>query len=635
MVVPYDGQTFASLRMNALQNGRLFKDPRFPASDKSLFYQNNRIGDVIWKRPQELCDNPRLFVDGISAHDLNQGQLGNCWFVAACSSLASQEVLWRKVIPDHKNQVWHNTSYAGIFHFRFWRFGKWVDVVVDDRLPTVNGKLIYCHSNDPSEFWSALVEKAYAKLCGCYEALDGGNTADALTDFTGGVSQLINLTEIATKNDGENSKELFERVLKVHNRGGLISCSIKVTNTNNMEDKLPSGLVMGHAYAVTDVRKVKLGRGLMATLKSEKVNMIRIRNPWGQSEWTGAWSDSSDEWKQVSKSEREAMCVVVQNDGEFWMNFDDFITNFTDLIMCRLINTSHVSLHKTWDEVLVRGSWRKDKNAMRNRAGGCANNKESFLQNPQYMFKVKKSVDEVLISLQQKDRVATEKEEQRQNLAIGFDIYRVELNRKFRMHAPQQKVGGSTYMNSRSVFQRTDLKYGRYVVIPTTYDANLEGEFLLRIFTDVPCHCKELTADVPRRTCCSCLCGSYPSLVTQVHVLKAEGLAVEASETNYNPYVIISCEGVKVRSIFHQRTRSPVFDTKAVFYRKKLNQPISIEVYSHNMMRDTFLGLVTVSTESGDIEETLQLKENANSGANTLPGTITIAVVSSAMLNGI
>ena len=66
----------------------------------------------------------------------------------------------------------------------------------------------------------------------------------------------------------------------------------QVETESEMEKPTEVGLVKGHAYAVTAVRKVALaGTGIFNLFNREKLAMIRLRNPWGESEWTGAFSD--------------------------------------------------------------------------------------------------------------------------------------------------------------------------------------------------------------------------------------------------------------------------------------------------------------------------------------------------------
>jgi calpain len=287
-------QDFYQLRRQCLVKGKLFEDPQFPAVRESIFFSGGGPKQKIeWKRPHEICKDPQIFVEGASRFDVSQGMLGDCWFVAVLSSLAQFPSLLAQVVPDDNS---FTDQYAGIIHFRMWRFGEWVDVVIDDRLPTYANRLIFIHSEDRNEFWSALLEKAYAKLHGSYEALKGGKAAEAMEDFTGGVTETFDLTKAPPN--------LFKIMLKAYARSSMMSCSIGAMTKKDMESKLDNGLIKGHAYSLTAVAKAKLpGHG--------EVELVRIRNPWGnEHEWKGKWSDGLEQSAQES-------CNVLQYYSSF------------------------------------------------------------------------------------------------------------------------------------------------------------------------------------------------------------------------------------------------------------------------------------------------------------------------------
>lgn len=57
-----------------------------------------------------------------------------------------------------------------------------------------------------------------------------------------------------------------------------------------VESVMDCGLVRGHAYGITAVRKVRPGEKLLQIGGVARLFMVRMRNPWGTTDWTGAWS---------------------------------------------------------------------------------------------------------------------------------------------------------------------------------------------------------------------------------------------------------------------------------------------------------------------------------------------------------
>lgn len=71
------------------------------------------------------------------------------------------------------------------------------------------------------------------RLNGCYEALEGGNTAEALVDFTGGVSEPLSLNQEELIQHADQRKMLFQTLADAHSHKALITCSIRVRKHEN------------------------------------------------------------------------------------------------------------------------------------------------------------------------------------------------------------------------------------------------------------------------------------------------------------------------------------------------------------------------------------------------------------------
>uniref|UniRef100_A0A8C9WMX7 Calpain-2 catalytic subunit-like n=1 Tax=Scleropages formosus TaxID=113540 RepID=A0A8C9WMX7_SCLFO len=480
--VKFCNQDYATLKSQCLQRGRLFEDDAFPASSRSLGFKelgplSPKTRGVVWKRPKELCPKPYFIDNGATRTDICQGELGDCWLLAAIASLTLDDEILARVVPPGQD---FDQDYAGIFHFQFWQFGDWIDVVIDDRLPTRDGKLLFVHSSEGAEFWSALLEKAYAKLNGCYEALSGGTTTEGFEDFTGGISEGYELNKAPP--------HLFKIIKKALGLGSLLGCSIDITSAYETEAVTALKLVKGHAYSLTGAEEVHY--------QGSTVELVRLRNPWGEVEWTGPWSDSSEEWNRILPEEKAKLANAAE-DGEFWMAYSDFIKQFSTLEICNLTPDTLTSDEVAyWSYYQFNGQWRVGSTA-----GGCRNHPATFCSNPQYAIKLEHLDDDpldgkhgctLLVGLMQKDGRKDRRFGEDLN-TIGFAIYKVwhllygrtDIRLGPDILMKQQAVAMSrTFINTREICDRFHLPPGEYVIIPSTFQPHKRGSFLLRVFTE-------------------------------------------------------------------------------------------------------------------------------------------------------
>ncbi|XP_041783640.1 calpain-B-like [Anopheles merus] len=476
---------FQTLRDRCLAEGTLFEDPEFPANNFSIYHSNppkKGEREFEWKRPGEIVPSPKFVTEGFSRFDVRQGIIGNCWFISSCSALTSHQELFERVVPLDNGQF-EPDHYAGLFHFRFWQYGQWVEVIVDDRLPVgKNNQLLFISSSDKDEFWGALLEKAYAKLHGSYEALDSGTGREGMVDLTGGITEFYQLK-------GNEPDDLFERLESNLARRSLITAGI---NGNDRERVQRVNLVPQHEYSVTKVTRLDATLHMLdfGAGNAVDVRLICVRNPWGRGEWSGAWGDHSLEWIMVRDEKMEELNIV-KEDGEFWMNFEDFVHHFDDVSVCYQCPGDmgkELTARYPWEMVTEMGEWKRSTTA-----GGSDEN--SFWSNPQYVLKLAHHEGHeddpqisVTIGLMQKHHRAKGTSFLSMRLLV-FPIpdHVLTDNRSLPKSFFDNVMPVETEANfetTRELVTRYKLPPGRYVVVPHTWKPQQEAEFMLRIFAE-------------------------------------------------------------------------------------------------------------------------------------------------------
>lgn len=239
------------------------------------FYSPGSIHRVDW-----IFESPQFTVDGFTASDIKQGGNGDCWWLAAVATIAHRKELMNRVCVARDEE-------CGVYGFVFQRDGEWISTVVDDNLylseadfdhygdtydstgkrarehrkryQTGSDALYFAKCADKNETWLPLLEKAYAKVHGDYEAISGGWSGEAVEDMTGGVTTTVCTNRVLKKD------KLWKELAFMD---GEFVFALSAIGTG--WDWQKGGLALGHAYSILQAREEVDEEG-------NKVRLVQIR----------------------------------------------------------------------------------------------------------------------------------------------------------------------------------------------------------------------------------------------------------------------------------------------------------------------------------------------------------------------
>ena len=256
--------------------------------DKSKYLK--LIDDIIdYKSISEMNINFKIFENKIDCTNIEQGLLGTCYFLAAISTISNYGQLLYQLFPKEK------INPEGFYEICLYHKGRWVKVLVDDYFPFIKNtnKFLWAHPINNC-LYSCFLEKAYAKINGSYNDINGGYLSPAFEALTGfecfEVKKREKISSVEKTYDIKD--EVYEYFYKKIRDGYLFSCQ-----------------TWGHAYSLISLRK------------ENKEIIFKVRNPWNCEKYIndgtfGLISYNKAEYEK--KFNKTAICPILFNTSIFF-----------------------------------------------------------------------------------------------------------------------------------------------------------------------------------------------------------------------------------------------------------------------------------------------------------------------------
>ena len=503
------------------------KDPSNKMGKSSIYFNLAPKGQVDpslieWYRIDEISKNPQFLCNASDSSEVVQGALGDCWFISALAAISTKDHLIRgefheSILEDGNidNEetlmlssgvyppIFHYFRTKGIYCFRFYKNFKWRYVVIDDRLPCMKvigkakrPKVLYSKCRNTNEFWVSLIEKAYAKLHGCYEAIVSGCIDDGIVDLTGQESFRISL-DLRQQHNMPNDR--LWNIIKNYNRisikkakqdddedvittksNTIMLCSVEADTKHQeicFEDE-KMGLLFNHGYPILNAIEIPKPKGK----HRQTSRLIRMKNSWGFKSWNGKWAMASEEYEKNKEELIKALREIdesakLSEPGTFFMCFNDFRKIITKLYLGIEFYPNYVGFYYDdhWSDVLPTAlPWESEPD---------------FFNNPQYYIHIKEKTKLFINIAQQDPRIIRQRGNYfpferfvRKNCLVIAKV----SNGKSRLtqYKEEDIIMISPVRQHKDNSLHCPLQPGEYILIPCNCTRGKGGNFRLSIYVE-------------------------------------------------------------------------------------------------------------------------------------------------------